>query len=123
MLRKNLPNNNRYFGDIGENYALKLLESNDYKIVGRNFRTALGEIDIICTKENTLVFVEVKTRRSNKFGAPEEAVDKRKLGRIKKAGEFFSLTHPTLPKKLRIDVVAIEVRDGKVTSARIIPVY
>ncbi len=116
-------NSKRYFGDLGENFAKELLVSSGYKIVTSNFRSLFGEIDIIAVKDGVLVFVEVKTRWSNKFGAPEEAVDKRKLGKIKKAGEFFSLTHPTLPKKLRIDVVAIEVRKGKVTSAKIIPVY
>lgn len=110
----------RYYGNLGENYAYNLLRSHGYKILQRNFRSKTGEIDIVAIEGDTLVFVEVKTRWSKKFGLPEEAVTKRKLYRIRKTGEYFSLTHPTLPKKLRIEVVAIEVVNGKVSSARII---
>lgn len=110
------------FGKLGEDFAAKLLIKRGYKIIERNFRTRLGEIDIIATEKDTLVLVEVKTRWSKKFGLPEEAVTPRKLNKIKKVAELYSLTHPTLPKKMRVEVVAIEVIEGKVTSAKIIKV-
>ncbi|MFV1917614.1 MAG: YraN family protein, partial [Patescibacteria group bacterium] len=72
--------------------------------------------------DGTLAFVEVKTRWSKKYGKPEEAVTPRKLARIKRAGELYCLTHPGLPKKLRIDVVAIEVERGRVVSSKLIQV-
>lgn len=113
----------REFGNLGEDYAAKLLKSKGYQVISRNFRTKFGEIDIVAIHEGTLVFVEVKTRWSKRFGNPEEAVTPAKLRRIKKAAEYFSLTHNLLPKKLAIEVVAIEVEEGRVTSARIIQTY
>lgn len=114
--------NRRRFGQLGEDYAVKLLKRKGYKILERNFRAKFGEIDIVAKDGDTLVFVEVKTRWSKKFGLPEEAVTPKKLSKIKRTGEYYSLTHPTLPKKLRIDVVALEVEGGRVTSAKIIKV-
>ena len=112
----------RGWGQIGEEYALTILKNNGYQIIQRNFRSKIGEIDIIAKDKGTLVFVEVKTRWSAKFGKPEEAVTPRKLNKIKRIGEYYLLTHTNLPKKLRIDVVAIEVEGGNVKSARIIKV-
>lgn len=112
--------NTKRYGDLGEGYAVKLLKKEGYRILERNYRGRFGEIDIIAKDNDTLVFVEVKTRWSKKYGKPEEAVNKRKLKIIKKVGELYSLTHPTLPKKLRIEVVAIEVEMGKVTSVKLI---
>ena len=110
------------FGKAGENYATNLLINNGYQIITRNFRSRFGEIDIIAVDADTLVFVEVKTRLNRKFGEPQEAVTASKLNKIKKVGEFFSLTHPTLPKKFRIDVVAINLEAGKILSTKIIKV-
>ena len=110
----------RLFGKQGENYACRLLQKSGYRIIERNFTSRFGEIDIIAQDKDTLVFVEVKTRWSRRFGLPEEAVTPQKLFRIKKTGEYFSLRHPHLPKKLRIDVVAIEIENNIVISARII---
>ena len=119
----------RHFGEMGEEFAVKLLKKKGYKILERNFQTRLGEIDIVAIDpstgsgpDGTLVFVEVKTRWSEKFGKPEEAVTPKKLSKIKRTGEYYSLTHSTAPKKLRIDVVALEVEGGRVTSAKIIRV-
>src|SRR3989344_4868326 len=111
----------RRVGISGEEFASKLLESEGYKIIERNFSCKLGEIDIIATKDSSLVFVEVKTRRSNKYGKPEEAVTLRKIQKIERCGEFYMKFHSNLPKKLRIDVVSIEINGGKVISSKIIP--
>ena len=131
-------------GEIGEDYAVTLLKENGYRILQRNYKSKIGEIDIIAidpstrsTKaqgrpsatssgssgsesDGTLVFVEVKTRWSKKYGKPEEAVTKKKLAKIKIVGQQYCRTCENLPKKLRIDVVAIEVEKGKVASAKII---
>ena len=119
---KQCPKSNTSSGHIGEVYASKLLESKGYEVITRNFRSKFGELDLVCLDKDTLVFVEVKTRWSNKFGKPEEAVTPKKLSNIARAGEYFWLLHPTLPKKFRIDVVALEVRGGKVVSEKIINV-
>lgn len=111
------------FGNLGERYAATLLQSKGYTIHARNFKTKVGEIDLVAQDGSTLVFVEVKTRQNIEFGKPEEAVNARKLFRIKRAGEYYSILHPELPKKLRIDVVALQTEGGKVTSAKILKVY
>lgn len=109
-------------GRLAEDYAIKLLTENGYKVIDRNFRSKFGEIDIIAIKNDCLVFVEVKARWSLIFGKPEEAVTPSKLWKIGRTGEYYSLLHSDLPKKLRIDVVALEIENGKLSSARIIPV-
>lgn len=112
--------NTKSFGRLGENYALNLLQRSGYKILEKNFRCPLGEIDAIAHEGDFIVFVEVKTRRSTKFGLPQEAVDRKKISKIIKVGEYFCLMHPNLPKKKRIDVVSIVINKGKVIRANII---
>ena len=112
----------RGWGQAGEEYASELLKKNGYKILGRNFKCKIGEIDIIAKDRDTLVFVEVKARWSKKYGTPQEAVNSRKLYKIRRTGEYYLMTHPNSPRKLRIDVVAIEMDNGKAKSSKIIKV-
>ncbi len=113
---------NKPFGKKGEDIALEILVKNGYKIIDRNFSSRFGEIDIVALDGPTLVFVEVKTRQSTKFGLPQEAVTPQKIYRIKKTAEYYSLIHPELPKRLRIDVVAIIIENGSVIYNKIIKV-
>ncbi len=113
---------NTGFGNLGEKIAQKLLIKNGYQIVTNNFRSKFGEIDIVATHKDTLVFVEVKTRTSKAYGKAAEAVTPAKLSKIKKTGEYFSLLNPDMPKKLRIDVVAIDMEHGRIVSQKIIKV-
>lgn len=110
-------------GNFAEDYACKLLSKNGYKIIERNFYTSFSEIDIVAIKGTVLVFVEVKARWGNKFGSPEEAVNNRKLLRIKKAGDLFSSKNKNLPLKTRIDVVSLILDKENVVSEKIIRVY
>ncbi len=89
----------RGYGELGEEYATNLLKWKGYQILKRNFKSKLGEIDLIAIDEETLVFVEVKTRWSKKYGKPEEAVTPKKLERIKRIGQLYSLTHPLFLRK------------------------
>jgi len=87
----------------------------------RNFKKRYSEIDIVALEENTLVFVEVKTRLSDQYGSPEEAVTPWKLRQIAKAGQFYKLIHPELPDLLRVDVVAVELTsEGEPKEIRLI---
>lgn len=113
----------RYFGDLGEEFAVKELKKSGLTILARNFKSRFGEIDIVARNEDTLILVEVKTRWSTKFGHPEEAVLAKKLKNIEKTAYYFCGLNKNLPKKLRIDVFAIEVEGGKVKSSKIITVY
>jgi len=100
--------NKKEFGQSGENKAEEYLKSRGYQILDRNFRSRFGELDLIALDDTTLVFVEVKTRSSNNFGRPEEAVTAKKLAHIKLTGEYYASLHPNLPTSHRIDVVSIE---------------
>jgi putative endonuclease len=92
---------------IGEDLACEFLKKKGYKIIERNFRKGYGEIDIICIKNKTLVFVEVKTRTSKSFGTPIEAISYFKLKSLIKTAEFYSYLHPELPHALRIDAISV----------------
>ena len=107
-------------GRAGEEAALRLLQIRGYKILARNFRSKVGEIDIIAEDGNVLVFIEVKTRWTLEYGYPEEAVTPWKLRSIVRTAEYYKLTHPNTPDLMRVDVVAVEVEGSKVVSARII---
>lgn len=102
-LRQELP-----LGRRGERAAEKYLKRNGYRIVARNFRAAGAEIDLVAIDGDTLVFVEVKTRRSRAAGAPEEAVDERKQIRMRRAAEAFSAQYRVGDKDLRFDIVAVD---------------
>lgn len=92
---------------IGEDLAADYLKKKGYRIIERNFRKGYGEIDIICVKDKTLVFVEVKTRTSNKFGTPIESISYYKLKSLTKTAEFYKSLSPKLPDLLRIDGIGV----------------
>ncbi|HSX40123.1 MAG TPA: YraN family protein [Candidatus Saccharimonadales bacterium] len=94
---------------LGEDIATKYLQKSGYKIIERNFRKGYGEIDIVAVKDNTLVFIEVKTRTSNKFGTPGEAITYWKLKSLIKTAQFYKMTHRNLPEALRIDAVSVKL--------------
>lgn len=95
----------------GEELATKFLKDKGYKIIDRNFRKGYGEIDIIAVKDKTLVFVEVKTRTSAKFGTPLEQISYFKLKSLVKTAQFYKHLNPKLPDSLRIDAVGV-ILDG-----------
>lgn len=107
-------------GNAGEEAALRILQLRGYKILGRKFRSKFGEIDIVAQEGNILVFVEVKTRWSQEYGYPEEAVTPQKVRSIIRTAEYYKLTHPNTPDLMRVDVVAIEAEGGKISEVRII---
>ena len=95
-------------GKKGEEIATKYLKRHGYKILDRNFRARRwGEIDIVVSKDETLVFVEVKTRVGNKYGEPVEAITPFQLRALRRAGQYYKMEHPEAPEALRIDVVSI----------------
>jgi putative endonuclease len=99
-------------GQWGEDIAARYLEEHGYDILGRNFRTAHGEIDIIASKEGCSVFVEVKTRSSHAFGYPEDSVSLRKQAHMLSAAEEYLQTHPGSSDSWQFDVIAIEKKSG-----------
>ena len=82
-------NDKKETGVNGEKLVADYLKKNKYKILKKNYRTAFGEADIVSEKENFLVFTEVKTRASELYGKPCEAVDYKKRARYFRIAEFF----------------------------------
>lgn len=81
--------NSKTFGRIGEDAALAYVKEQGYRIVGMNYNTRHGELDIIALKKGVLVFIEVKTRRSISYGYPAERIDYGKISRMRKAMTEF----------------------------------
>lgn len=96
-------------GKKGEDVAVEYLKKQDYKILERNYRKHYGEIDIVAIdrKEQTLVFIEVKTRTSDQFGTPLESITSWKLKPLLKTAQLYAVENPTLPQSMRIDAVAV----------------
>lgn len=102
---------------LGENAACQFLLKKGYKIIERNFRKGYGEIDIIAIRDKILIFVEVKTRSTDSFGTPFEAISKKKLDKLITGAKFYKYTlHPELPDDLRIDAIGVLVKEGGVVS-------
>ena len=98
-------------GAWGEDQAASFLLENGLQIVGRNYRTPDGEIDLIALEGNTVVFVEVKTRTNMNFGFPEESVTEEKLDHLSGAAEEYLAGHLEF-EDWRIDVVSIQGKPG-----------
>lgn len=95
----------------GEDQAVLYLEKQNYQIIERNFRRGYGEIDIIALDRSvnpkTLCFIEVKTRKSNFYGTPLEAITISKLKTMTKTAKLYKLLHPFLPESMRLDAISI----------------
>lgn len=101
---------------LGEDAACNFLKKLGYKIIDRNFRVGYGEIDIIAIDNNVLVFVEVKTRSSDNFGTPFEAITPWKLRPLIRTAQFYKQTHKNLPDSLRIDAIGVKVIGADIES-------
>lgn len=99
-------------GNWGEQRAAEFLRARGYEIVERNWRCAAGELDLVAWEGESLVFVEVRTRRGRRYGAPEESVTLAKQARLIELAQMYLQQHPELEGDWRIDVVAVELRPG-----------
>lgn len=97
----------RKLGSLAEDLAEKYFLERGYKVLERNFRSGPGEIDVILEKENVLIFVEVKARRSLKYGLPQEAVTLAKQQTIRRVAEAYMLKNNKTGSPVRFDVMAI----------------
>jgi len=100
-------------GRAGEERAARHLQAEGYTLLDRNWRCASGELDIVAARGRELVVVEVKTRRTEWFGHPFEAVDRRKRDRLWRLSCAWIAAHPDLSRRrrLRIDVIGITGED------------
>ncbi|MFH2044827.1 MAG: YraN family protein [Pseudomonadota bacterium] len=102
-----MPSKDQLFGKEGESLAVLHLKKKGYKILEQNYRTKFGEIDIIAKEKNTLVFVEVKSRKTGDFGSPKYAVTPKKMKKISMVALYFLKITNQSGVKARFDVVAI----------------
>ncbi len=107
-------------GRRGEDAAAHFLKRKGMKIIERNFRTPVGEIDLIVRHRKTLAFVEVKTRSGQLFGTPAEAVGQRKQQQIIRAANWFLNDRGDQGLQPRFDVVAV-IMDGENFNVEHIP--
>ncbi len=106
-------------GKLGEDIAAKYLENKSYKIVVRNYRKKWGELDIVASENNELVFVEVKTQRGGFEWRPEENVTQRKKHQLSRIiNTYLKENKISENQNWRIDVLAIEL-DFKTQNARV----
>lgn len=100
-------------GDYGEALACEYLKKQGYKILERNFRIRGGEIDIVAKEEETLVFIEVKTRWSHDFGLPVESMTLWKIKSLLKTAQFYILKTGWGSKEYRLDFVSVDFADDQ----------
>ena len=100
-------------GRHGEDLAVQWLRKKGYEIVARNYRRRFGEVDIIARHNGYLVFIEVKTRSSNRFGLPADALTIRKQQQLTRIAEDYLVHHNYLDIPCRFDVLSVVLRQGK----------
>ena len=106
---KQMANTKIQTGKLGENIAADYLEKKGYRIVQRNYRCVFGEIDIIAIDRNVIVFIEVKSRRSAKYGCPQEAVGHNKKMKISKIALNYLKEKQFQDCRARFDVAAVKI--------------
>ncbi len=122
------PFGHRSRGDAGEKLARDLLRRTGHKILSRNYRCPSGEADIVALapaargEGKTIVFVEVKTRSSDRYVNPESAVDSRKRGQIVGVAKYYLAGHPEAAEySVRFDVISVLLVDGQEPVVNHIP--
>ncbi|RME68404.1 MAG: YraN family protein [Nitrospirae bacterium] len=105
--------NKKALGKKGEDRAERFLKGLGYRILHRNYRCPIGEIDIVAQEGKTLVFVEVKTRTTHRFGTPIESVDWKKRERLKRLALYYIKNHFRTEPPVRFDIIGVSM-DGEI---------
>lgn len=100
-------------GRRGEDLAARFLEDAGYRLIERNWRCRQGEIDIVAERDDTIVFVEVKTRSSLAFGHPFEAITASKLSRLRGLAGAWCAEHSPSATRIRVDAIAVLAPRGR----------
>lgn len=101
-------NEQQRFGQKGESLAVRHLKDQGYEILAQNYRTKVGEIDIVAREGGALVFVEVKARKSDKYGDPKWAITKAKQRKISMAALYYLKASGQTKVKARFDVLTLK---------------
>ena len=112
-----MPHSRQRLGTAGEELACAELEKLGYRVIERNYRSRFGEIDIVAMDDDTVVFVEVKTKTSGDFGEPVDEVTPQKMRQIVSMGEEYHSYHCQHDTQCRFDVMAVDcsVRPAAIT--------
>jgi putative endonuclease len=105
-----MSDDRRALGAEGEERAAQYLARRGYRIAARNVRAGGVEIDLVATRGRLIAFVEVKTRRSARFGGPEEAVDAAKRARLIRGAAAWLREHAGRRSRVRFDVISVRKR-------------
>ena len=92
-----------------EELAVQYLRQKGYRILDRNYYSRYGEIDVICERDRDIIFVEVKTRRSDRFGSAEESVTPAKQQRLRKTALYYLQQRDQPFRELRFDVITVRL--------------
>jgi putative endonuclease len=104
------PNKRQSLGRIGETLAGVFLKNKGYVILEGNWRTPYGEIDLVASNNEAVIFVEVKTRSSRSLGPPEISITPRKAEHMRSAASYYIQEHPELDVDWRIDLITIQLQ-------------
>ena len=104
-----MTNTRHLLGKRGEQYAAQYLTDHGYAVRARNWRCPVGEIDLVTERDGMLIFVEVRTRRSDRLGTPEESITPAKRARLIAAAQTYLDEQGQTDRDWRIDIVAIEI--------------
>ena len=108
-------------GRLGERLAAAELERRGCEIVDRNWRCQVGEVDIVACCDGVWAFVEVRTRRGNDLGSPEESLTQAKQARMAAVAEYYAAEHDLGDVDLRLDLVAVELdRAGRLVRLEVL---
>jgi putative endonuclease len=100
-------------GRKGEDLAASYLRNLGWEIVERNYRTRLGEIDIVCRDRDSIVFVEVKTRTMTDFARPDQSVTQHKQAKLRRLAEDYLVQHRQESADVRFDVLGVTIGSGR----------
>jgi putative endonuclease len=100
-------------GEFGERLAINYLRKHGYRILARNLKTSFKEIDIVTQQGKTIIFIEVKTRLSQKFGTADEAISWVKLNNFNRAIELFLVQRNLETDDIRADLISIDINRSK----------
>ncbi len=116
-------NRKQFLGRYGEERAADYLKDLGYEIVERNWRSRIGEIDLIANENGRIVFVEVKTRSGSDFGHPFEAITLEKVARMRRLAADWCAVKQVSGIKVRLDAIAVLVNGGKVSIEHLKQVF
>jgi putative endonuclease len=106
------PDPRRALGQRGEDLVAAWYEAEGYRVLDRNWRCRAGELDLVLTRDRAVVFCEVKTRTSTRFGAPVEAVTRQKQQRVRGLAARWLAEADVPGRALRFDVASVMLRPG-----------